>query len=52
MHFREFTDLECVGRRGRGGREPSLLAMYMSNLTPKPDDDQVQQKILPNQDAE
>jgi hypothetical protein len=50
MRFREFTDLECVGGRGRGGREPGLLAMNMSNLTPKPDNDQ--KKFLPNQDAE
>lgn len=52
MRCRGFTNLECVGGRGRRGREPSLLAMNMSNLTPKPDNDEVQKKSLPNQDAE
>lgn len=52
MRCREFTDLECVGGRGRRRREPSLLAMNMSKLTPKLDNDEVQKKFLPNQDAE
>jgi hypothetical protein len=52
MRYRGFTNLECVGGSGRRRREPSLLAMNMSNLTPKPDNDGVQKKFLPNQDAE
>lgn len=49
MDFLDFTDLECVGGCGRRGREPGLLATNMSNLTPKPDNDE--EKFLQDQDA-